>query len=265
VILLGLAILAIGIGDLAVGGLAGEIENARAAAKATLVALAVAATGFCLIGCHDPWAAFVLHATVAVAALAWSMLRLPTGKWKRPWLAIGALVLPMGLLAATSGLWDAGYSPRASKWLASLPFTAASNLGLDRFVLIAGTCVGLIATANAVVRCVLTAAGTHVERSETRLRGGRLIGPLERVMIFALALTGEPTAAALVVSAKSLLRFPEISKAADRAGQPLRGADGLTIDRFELEPLESDSITEYFLIGSLTSWIVALSPTVFLR
>ena len=54
-------------------------------------------------------------------------------------------------------------------------------------------------------------------------------------MIFSLGLAGEPTAAALIVSAKSLLRFPELSRAS-----------------------EIDAVTEYFLLGSLASWGLAL-------
>lgn len=73
---------------------------------------------------------------------------------------------------------------------------------------------------------------------------------IERWMIFALALAGEPTAAALIVSAKSLLRFPELSKTAESTH------DDAGVD--------IDAVTEYFLLGSLASWALALAFVVLL-
>lgn len=76
---------------------------------------------------------------------------------------------------------------------------------------------------------------------------------IERYLIFGLAVAGEPTAAALVVSAKSILRFPELSrKARDRGDEDRVVAD-------------VDVVTEYFLLGSLTSWLLALAPVVLFR
>ncbi len=63
---------------------------------------------------------------------------------------------------------------------------------------------------------------------------GRWIGVLERLIIYALVVAGEAGAAALVVTAKSILRFPEIT-----GSEPHLNA-------------------EYVLIGSLTSWLVAI-------
>lgn len=60
---------------------------------------------------------------------------------------------------------------------------------------------------------------------------GRAIGWLERAIIFALILIAKPEAAALVLTAKSLARLPELGK-----------------DR---------QFTEYFLIGTLTSVAIA--------
>ncbi|MEZ5165180.1 MAG: hypothetical protein R2695_01345 [Acidimicrobiales bacterium] len=64
-----------------------------------------------------------------------------------------------------------------------------------------------------------------------------MIGPLERLLILGLVVAGQPTTAALVVTAKSLLRYPE-----------LRDADGIDVHE----------LTEYVLIGSLLSWMLAL-------
>ncbi|WZH36915.1 MAG: hypothetical protein PIR02_19540 [Microbacterium enclense] len=68
------------------------------------------------------------------------------------------------------------------------------------------------------------------------LRGGRLIGPLERILVFVLTLAGAYTLIAAVFAAKGIVRFPEIS------------ADG-----------KSGNRAEYFLIGSLVSWVTALA------
>ena len=242
--LLGLAILAIGVGDLAAGGLGGEIAARKNAFVAIVVTVVTAAAGFWLVAGGDAWAALALLAAVLAASLGWSLLRVADVGEKRPWLALAALFVPLAILAAASGHLQAEVSARASAWLASLPFPAVSGFEPDRFVLVVGVAVFLMATANGVVRVVLAAAGPQVKTSEDRLRGGRLIGPLERLMIFGLALAAEPTAAALVVSAKSILRFPEISTAARDA----------TVD----------SVTEYFLIGSLTSWALALAPVLLL-
>lgn len=68
-----------------------------------------------------------------------------------------------------------------------------------------------------------------------------MLGPLERLFIFALALGGDLAAAAVVVAAKGLLRFPELRRAEEDRGRP-----------------GSDLVTEYFLVGTLTSWLVAV-------
>ena len=75
-----------------------------------------------------------------------------------------------------------------------------------------------------------------------RLKGGRLLGPMERLLILGLSLAGQLTAATAVVAAKSIIRFPEIN------AQKVRDNGGIGID----------DVTEYFLVGSFASWIVAL-------
>jgi hypothetical protein len=72
-----------------------------------------------------------------------------------------------------------------------------------------------------------------------------VIGPIGRALIFGLGLAGYGTAAAIVVSVKGLLRFPELNALKDRPGS----SDGArTIDE----------VTEYLVVGSLTSWLLAL-------
>ncbi len=91
----------------------------------------------------------------------------------------------------------------------------------------------LTGPGNLVVRYVLRLA--RQEPPATANRAGRWIGALERLVIYVLMLSGAAAAAGLVVAAKSILRFPEIS------GKPA-----------DIDP-------EYVLIGSLASWLLAFS------
>ncbi|MFE2774354.1 hypothetical protein [Microbacterium resistens] len=70
---------------------------------------------------------------------------------------------------------------------------------------------------------------------EEGFRGGRLIGPLERVIVLLLTLAAAYPLLAAMLAAKGIVRFPEISR------------DG-----------HSGARAEYFLVGSLVSWVVAL-------
>jgi hypothetical protein len=85
---------------------------------------------------------------------------------------------------------------------------------------------------NVAVRLVLRAA----RKSPPGEPGaGRWIGVLERLLIYTLTVSGQAGAAGLVVAAKSILRYPEIS-----------GKDPV------IDP-------EYVLIGSLASWLAAFA------
>ena len=72
------------------------------------------------------------------------------------------------------------------------------------------------------------------DESGSSMRGGRWIGPLERILILLLASVEAPAAIAAIVAAKGVIRFPEVSQ--DKAGQK----------------------AEEFLIGSFASWILAV-------
>lgn len=66
-------------------------------------------------------------------------------------------------------------------------------------------------------------------------KGGRLIGPLERMLVLILTLAAAYPILAAMLAAKGIVRFPEISR------------DG-----------ETGARAEYFLVGSLVSWVIAL-------
>jgi len=147
---------------------------------------------------------------------------------------------------ACSGLAPSAAGPLA-RWLESLAIADLSTISADRFLLLFGAFAIQLSTGNVLVRLVLKATGTINPRSDggmppTQLKGGRLLGPLERIFILALALGGQVTAASVVVAAKGLLRFPELSS------------------RHEQQTVHE--MTEYFLLGSFASWLVALGSFV---
>jgi hypothetical protein len=169
----------------------------------------------------------------------------------RPAWALLWLVVAMGPGFVLSGFWAAPQNAWLHRWLDGLPFGWATELTQGEAVLSLGVLAVLTSTANGVVRSALELASPDLKVSAQRLKGGRIIGVVERMLIFGLAVAGEPTAAGLVISAKSILRFPEISKT---VGEGEKG-DGSV-----------DLVTEYFLLGSLVSWATALLPVVlFLR
>lgn len=147
---------------------------------------------------------------------------------------------------ACSGLAPEAGGPLA-RWLDSLTVADLGDVSADRFLVLLGAFAIQLSTGNVLVRLVLKATGTINPRADgamppTQLKGGRLLGPLERVFILALALGGQVTAASVVVAAKGLLRFPELSS------------------RHEQQTVHE--MTEYFLLGSFASWLVALGSFV---
>lgn len=237
--------LAVGLGDLVAGGLGGTPVNRPRA----LLGISAAAVVVVAAGSVAGWtAALATMSLVVVAAVAaWILLRVPPRPdGRRAWVALGSLVVALGGGVGGEGLWRKASVDWVADWLETLAFPALNMMEGATLFLVTAMFVFLSATTNGVVRAVLIAAGTRTESSEERLRGGRVIGVLERWMIFALMLSGEPTAAGLVVSAKSILRFPELNRA---ASHPPSGGDS--------PPAEVDQVTEYFLLGSLVSWLVA--------
>lgn len=111
------------------------------------------------------------------------------------------------------------------------------RFGLERTTLFVGVLLVQLATGNVVVRLLLDTVGVPAASNEKKLKGGRVLGPMERLFIVGLGLAGHVTTASIVVAAKGLLRFPELQREV---------------------PGPSD-VTEYFLIGSFASWLLALA------
>lgn len=156
------------------------------------------------------------------------------------------LVLATGLATqlALSG-WAPPVGGPLAHWLdwAHLPWSPQP----DRALLLAGLALVQLSTGNLIVRLVLISTGAMqaaptLDEPSGGLKGGRLLGPLERLSILGLGLAGQVTSAGLVIAAKGLIRWPELNyHSRDGAGEHI------------------DKVTEYFLVGSFVSWLVALS------
>lgn len=183
---------------------------------------------------------------------------------RRLWPAIVLVVLVAA--DAVLDLAGAPSGPLAELYAGSAP--ADAGLGLPLAVGALGVLAFLTRSANLIVRAALgrSTAGEPappqpggwdvvvgrrrlatvdkrraVPAGASHLRGGRVIGPLERLLIVGLVLGGAPTVIAAIVAAKGIVRFPEISE--DRG---------------------VGSKAEEFLVGSLTSWALAAGAAAFL-
>jgi hypothetical protein len=215
----------------------------------------------------------LLAALLALAiAAAWTWL-MPSGLPARAafWPAVGLAALCVGLVALLGARNDPGLV--GAVWRLPSP---VGTVPFDLAVLVAGTVAFLLESANVVVRSALGVempgpepvtikpvtiepvsiepvappatieSGTAEPGTASRdavplavepdLKGGRLIGPLERVIVFALMLMGAYALVAAVFAAKGIVRFPEISRDAG-----------------------SGNRAEYFLVGSMVSWALALA------
>jgi len=188
---------------------------------------------------------------LAALALVWGQAVTRGFASGREWLPLG--VFGGALLLAIALSPFAGYADGVlGHWLAETPIGVLADLDGDEALLLLGVMLAQLSTGNVLVRLVLAATGTinpvrgHGRAVPTyRLKGGRLLGPMERVAIVGLGLAGELTAASIVVAAKGLLRWPELQAARD---------EGPGIHQ----------VTEYFLVGSFVSWMIALGSLVLL-
>lgn len=164
-----------------------------------------------------------------------------------------ALVIASGLASTPGGL--------LADWLAWADLPFAGHLSVEKLLLVAAFFVANLSTGNVIVRLVLVSVGalrpsarpgqSSQPQPSEKLKGGRLLGPMERVFILGLGLAGQITAASIVIAAKGLIRFPELQSAKDDATS-VKG-DGI------------DEVTEYFLVGSFVSWLVALGSLALTR
>lgn len=162
---------------------------------------------------------------------------------------------PAVLLAGISFAATALVPARAHQGIIGALWLVDSPLGpiaFDLAVLALGVLLFATESANLVVRTALDREGTwrpadlggslrggrlrQPQPAPTGFQGGRLIGPLERLLVVALTLASAYALLAAMLAAKGIVRFPEISR------------DG-----------ETGARAEYFLVGSLVSWVIALA------
>ena len=255
----------------AVIGLASVSERPRSASAAIpgrWIAAAIAVTlpvaGWLWLATPPLWAA-----TVAASGLVWLWLgsRHLRGRGHVAFLVAAVAVVPLVALAMIAERPTLSDSPAARGFADATAGAGFQGPALSLVVAALAAVILLTRTANLVCRAAFGRAMTTdrvVEQPENRrwkvavgsrevgsvievrdqpesvapatpaLRGGRVIGPLERILIVALALTGAEAVVVGLLAAKGIVRFPEIS------------ADG-----------RRGSKAEEFLIGSLVSWTIA--------
>jgi hypothetical protein len=190
--------------------------------------------------------AVVLVLVAAATAAAWVMLSARAlHAERRQVLALCVPAVGLALTMALSG-WAEPLTGPVADWLGWVSVPDLSGVSPEKALLVGALVLAQVATGNVVVRLVLTRVGAlsarDVAQPADHLRGGRLLGPMERVFILGLGLAGQLTAAGIVIAAKGLIRWPELRAERDE----------------ELE-VGIDEVTEYFLVGSFASWLVALA------
>jgi hypothetical protein len=239
----GLLLVGLGISDLVFSVLPssrvrGRVAEGVGALSVVLLGLLAGLTGVDVVG--------VLVLAVVVLVCGESVTHGFARRRYRLTLAVLGVAVA-GVLLASGAAPDAG--GRLGDWLDATAVPLLSGVDPDRALVVLGVLLVQLSTGNVVVRLVLGATGTgHPLRSTSgqatagALKGGRILGPLERLFILGLGLAGEVTAASIVIAAKGLLRFPEL-QAARADGTPGPGIH---------------EVTEYFLVGSFVSWSVSL-------
>lgn len=124
----------------------------------------------------------------------------------------------------------------------ALAFSAVGRFDTELAALALGLALFHVVSANALVRLALGAeqhargsSDTDLMVRKPQLKGGRWIGPLERITLTGLLVAGAYPVVAGLIAAKGIIRFPEMHE-----------------DRTE------GNKAEYFLVGSFVSWTVAI-------
>jgi hypothetical protein len=188
------------------------------------------------------------YAAVGVAAPLWV---LGTTTWRRslaPW-ALGLLGLAVATGIALSA-WIEQPAGWLQIWYENLDIAAVKTAPYEQFLMFAAAILFAVSSANVFVRSVLFSSGTVSVEGEETLKGGRIIGPIERSFILVMACLGQYLAIASVIAAKSILRFPEIG------ATPPPSARTLISTRHRSGTQKKTA--EYVLVGSFTSWALAL-------
>jgi hypothetical protein len=216
---------------------------------AVVIAPAVVVGGAALAGLWH-LGDIALLVIAAVASVVWLLLCARaerTGEHELAPLVLFACAV--GLLIVLSG-WGSDVAGLVQRWSTWNGVPKLGEVDPDRLLMVVGVLLLQLVTGNQLVRLVLGSVGAikpiGQPQPSDKLKGGRLLGPMERLLIVGLGLAGQLAAATAVVAAKSIIRFPEIN------AQKARENGNIGIDE----------VTEYFLVGSFASWILALGGLV---
>ena len=168
----------------------------------------------------------------AIVGLWWASAQ-NIASWRVPGMIASGIAAIAALIASPA---VARQDPPLASWYESLGIPSLTHVPFDSFVLALVVVIAQVRPANSIVRAVLDNVGRGLLAQERRLKGGRVIGPLERVLVFGLAVSGNIGGVAVIMAAKGILRFPEINR---------DEGDG--------------SGAEYVLVGSCVSWFIALA------
>lgn len=182
-----------------------------AVAGAAAVAAVAALSGIEALG-------VALAAVVAlVVLLLWSTYDLIESEHARAEYPIALLVGTVGVLLAVSGSAEP-VEGKLATWYDNLEFGFAREVSVGQFALGVGAACFLLATGNRIVRFLLMATEVRLLKSEGTLRGGRILRPMERLIVAAALISGGIAGAGFVIAAKGLLRFREIRPEAHPTG-----------------------------------------------
>lgn len=253
-----IVVFSVGMADL-VAGFSGRPTRFLRCSFAWIVGVGAAIGTACALD-FDTDAMLILGSIVAAFLLFWLLIR-ATDELRvgRGAVAFWAILLVFAGLIATDSQWPPSDGGRLSEWIANVPI-AGFGTDSERVIVCAALVMFLLATANGVVRLILAMSSEDEPQDDDpdnrespideqhRLRGGRMIGPVERLLIFGFVVAGQVTAAVFVVSAKALLRFPEVNRESPQEG-----------------PQEIHRLNEYLVVGSLGSWALAFVAAALLR
>jgi uncharacterized protein DUF3307 len=189
-----------------------------------------------LVGLTETWTAglwgvlsMILAAHVAIDA--WTSRRV-----KRDW---KLLLLDQSLHAATLVAGVALLRPE--ELTAALGLAAALTKRPDVYVVVSGAVIAIWAGAIAVGRWVEPFAAQLGTQRPGLARAGRMIGLIERALIFLAVILRLEALVGFVIAAKAILRLPEVREPSHR------------------------ELAEYYLVGSLASVFWAVLAGVLVR
>src|SRR5690606_8480960 len=249
---LAILLIAVGVADLvAARGRAHERTSRMVGALVGLGGIALMAALAGLSG----WGDLALLGIAGLTTAAWVVLAGRADDTDRgQGVALGTLGVGGGLILLCSG-WSSPAGGVLADWLEWSGINHLESMDPTRVLLLAGLFLTQLSTGNIVVRLVLTHTGAlnplGGPQASDRLRGGRLLGPMERVFILGLGLAGQVTAASIVIAAKGLIRWPELQKATrdserhERDTERRERATGHTTATAARPVASIDQVTEY--------------------